>query len=62
MTESFDPDAKVLFRVPRKDGTGDVDVETLWAWNLGDDKCKLDNSPNYAYSVSWEDHYLRSVR
>ena len=52
------PDSKVLFRVPRDDG-GD-DVETLWAPSLGGDRYKLDNSPFYAYSVSWEDVVLAS--
>ena len=55
MIDSPEPDAKVLFRVPREDGTDAADVETLWAWHLGDDKYKLDNSPYYAYSVSWQD-------
>jgi Domain of unknown function (DUF4265) len=48
-----EPTAKVLFRVPNDDGT--ADVETLWAVPLGDDKYQLDNSPFYAYSVSWRD-------
>lgn len=47
------PNSKVLFRVPEDDGT--AQVETLWATALGDDRYKLDNSPFYAYSVSWED-------
>ena len=47
------PDAKVLFRVPNDDGTSVV--ETLWATSLGEDRYKLDNSPFYAYGVSWED-------
>jgi hypothetical protein len=47
------PDSKVLFRVPAEDGT--TQVETLWATALGNDEYKLDNSPFYAYSVSWED-------
>lgn len=47
------PDAKVLFRVGHEDGS--ADVETLWAYDLGQDRYKLDNSPFYAYSVSWED-------
>lgn len=47
------PDAKVLFRVPEEDGS--AQVETLWATALGNDEYKLDNSPFYAYSVSWED-------
>lgn len=50
---SSDPTAKVLFRVP--DQEGGANVETLWATPLGDDKYKLDNSPFYAYGVSWED-------
>lgn len=50
---SNDPIAKVLFRVPDSEG-GDM-VETLWATPLGDDRYKLDNSPFYAYGVSWED-------
>jgi hypothetical protein len=53
MNESIEPSAKVLFRVPNEDGT--AEVETLWATPLGDDKYKLDNSPLYAYSVSWQD-------
>jgi hypothetical protein len=47
------PNAKVLFRVPEEDGS--AQVETLWATSLGNDEYKLDNSPFYAYSVSWED-------
>ena len=47
------PDSKVLFRVPEDDGS--ANVETLWATSLGEDEYKLDNSPFYAYSVSWED-------
>jgi hypothetical protein len=47
------PNAKVLFRVPREDGN--ADVETLWATHLGADTYKLDNSPFYAYGVSWMD-------
>jgi hypothetical protein len=53
MSEPIEPNAKVLFRVPNDDGT--AEVETLWATALGDDKYKLDNSPFYAYSVSWQD-------
>jgi uncharacterized protein DUF4265 len=47
------PTAKVLFRVP--DDEGGAMVETLWATPLGGDHYKLDNSPFYAYGVSWED-------
>jgi hypothetical protein len=45
--------AKVLFRVPNEDGTSEV--ETLWATHLGGDEYKLDNSPFFAYGVSWDD-------
>ena len=56
MVDTSDPDAKVLFRVPSNDLDSDeADIETLWAWRLGDDKYKLDNLPFFAYSVSWED-------
>jgi len=47
------PAAKVLFRVPNEDGS--AEVETLWAFDLGNDQYKIDNSPFYAYSVSAED-------
>ena len=47
------PAAKVLFRVPNTEGG--CDVETLWAYDLGNDHYCLDNSPFYAYSVSWQD-------
>jgi hypothetical protein len=47
------PTAKVLFRVESPDGS--VDLETLWAHELGGDQYELANSPFYAYSVSWED-------
>jgi len=50
---SNDPTAKVLFRVP--DDEGNTTVETLWAIPLGHDRYKLDNSPFYAYGVSWQD-------
>jgi hypothetical protein len=53
MTQSSQPTAKVLFRVPNDDGS--AEVETLWAFDLGNDQYKLDNSPFYAYSVSWQD-------
>jgi hypothetical protein len=53
MTNSSPPNAKVLFRVPNEDGS--AEVETLWATHLGADNYKLDNSPFYAYGVSWED-------
>ena len=33
----------------------DGDVETLWARPLGGDLYELDNTPWYAYGVSWKD-------
>jgi len=53
MTEPSSSDSKVLFRVPEDDGSSQV--ETLWATSLGSDEYRLDNSPFYAYSVSWKD-------
>ena len=53
MSESAEPRAKVLFRVPNEDGT--AEVETLWAYDLGDDRYKLDNCPFFAYAVSLHD-------
>jgi hypothetical protein len=53
MPISSQPNAKVLFRIPNEDGS--AEVETLWATHLGADNYKLDNSPFYAYGVSWED-------
>lgn len=53
MTSSAQPNAKVLFRIPNEDGS--AEVETLWATSLGTDKYRLDNSPFWAYGVSWED-------
>ena len=53
MNEPPEPTAKVLFRVPEEDGG--AHVETLWAFDLGNDEYKIDNSPFYAYSVSWQD-------
>lgn len=50
---SSDPDSKVLFRVPEDDGP--AQVETLWATALGQDKYRIENSPFFAYSVSWLD-------
>src|SRR5690606_41725338 len=50
---SNDPTAKVLFRVP--DDEGGATVETLWAVPLGGDRYTLDNSPFYAYGVSWQE-------
>ena len=46
------PDSKIEFRT---ESEGEVYVETLWATKLSDNTYKLDNSPFYAYNVSWED-------
>jgi hypothetical protein len=40
---------KVEFR------TQDGEVETLWAESVGANRFRIDNSPFYAYSVSWLD-------
>ena len=53
MSDSAGPNAKVLFRVPEEDGS--AQVETLCAFDLGNNEYRLDNSPFYAYSVSWQD-------
>jgi hypothetical protein len=45
--------AKIEFRVT--DEAGDVDVETLWATPLGGDLYRLENSPWFAYGVSYLD-------
>ncbi len=50
---SGEPTAKISFRVP--DHEGGANVETLWATPIGNDHYKLDNSPFYAYGVSWQD-------
>lgn len=47
------PNAKILFRVVEDDGT--ATVETLWATKVGEDRYQIDNSPFYAYGVSWQD-------
>jgi|SRR5690606_18655667 len=56
MNEPSEPKAKVLFRVPNEEGG--ANVETLWAYDLGSDKYRLDNLPYYAYGVSCEDVVL----
>ncbi len=53
MSSDQSPSSRVLFRVPEEDGS--AQVERLWASHVGDDCYRLDNSPFYAYSVSWED-------
>ena len=53
MNTAAEPDAKVLFRVPNDDGA--AEIETLWAFDLGDDLYRLDNMPYFAYGVSLQD-------
>ena len=45
--------SKILFRIPSSNGSSDV--ETLWASPIGNDLYELENSPFFAYSVSWQD-------
>ncbi len=47
------PDSKLVLRNENDDGS--VDVETPWASSLGEDLYVLENSPFYAYDVSWQD-------
>ena len=56
MSSVAGPTAKVLFRLAESDGS--ASVETLWAYDLGENRYKLDNSPFYAYGVSWGDTVL----
>lgn len=56
MMQDDGPTAKVVFRVVDEDGT--THIETLWAYELGQDSYKLDNTPFYAYSVSVVDVVL----
>ena len=46
---SDDPTAKIALRGP------DGEVETLWAFDLGGGHYRLDNTPWYAYGISWQD-------
>jgi hypothetical protein len=57
MADDVAPTSKVLFRIVGKD-EDDVNVETLWAFDLGQDRYRLDNTPFYAYSVSVGDVVL----
>jgi hypothetical protein len=43
------PHVKVALKGP------EGQVETLWADDLGDGRYRLDNTPWYAYGVSWQD-------
>ncbi len=52
MTTSDDM-TKIVIRV--EDSDGSANVETPWATKIGDDLYRLENSPFYAYSVSWLD-------
>jgi hypothetical protein len=53
MTDTMQPNAKILFRISNDDGA--AEVETLWATKLEGDNYQFDNSPFYAYGVSWQD-------
>ena len=46
---SDEPTAKIALRRP------DGKVETLWAVDLGGGHYRLDNTPWYAYGISWQD-------
>ena len=46
-------DEPQLVKVAFRDSEGDV--ETLWAFDLGGNKYRLDNTPWYQYGVSFED-------
>lgn len=59
MADVTDPKVKVAFRVTGEDG--EVDVETLWAHDLGSDQYKIDNCPFFAYGVSLHDIVLAPV-
>lgn len=51
--DTSSPNSKIVFRVEHPDGS--VNVETPWATALGNDLYRLENSPFYAYGVSWLD-------
>ncbi len=55
-TGSASTDAKVMFHVPNGDGSQEVEV--LRATRLGGDRFRIDNSPFWAYGVSWQDVVL----
>lgn len=59
MSNAGRPTGKVLFRVVGEEGS--VNVETLWAFDLGQDRYRLDNMPFYAYSVSLGDVVLAPI-
>ena len=44
---------KLLTKVVFRDDDGNV--ETLWAFDLGENLYQLDNTPWYLYGVSWKD-------
>jgi hypothetical protein len=56
MNETAAPTAKILFRVPNENDADDV--ETLWATHIEGDNYRVENSPFYAYGVSWKDIVL----
>jgi hypothetical protein len=44
---------KIVIRVTDEDGS--TTVETPWATKVGEDLYRIENSPFYAYSMSWLD-------
>jgi hypothetical protein len=46
-------DAERVVKIGFRDANGDV--ETLWAFSLGDGRYRIDNTPWYQYGVSWHD-------
>jgi len=56
MSESTELHAKIVIRTTYDDGS--ADVETPWAYDLGNDRYKLDNLLWFAYGISWHDVVL----
>jgi hypothetical protein len=48
------PNANEMTKI-RLRGPDGAEIETLWAVPLGGDLYRLDNSPFFAYGVSWQD-------
>lgn len=55
MNKSGTDEDLVKVRFVVEDDESDPYVETLWAKPIGQDLYQLDNSPFYAYGVSWQD-------
>jgi len=56
ISESTEPSAKIVIRTTYDDGS--ADMETPWAYDLGNDRYKLDNLLWFAYGISWHDVVL----